>query len=55
MGQKLSGPQAAVVRMGTTAQGGRISTQIVEEEIERLTVSWTSLERDGSEELFLRC
>jgi transcriptional regulatory protein RtcR len=35
---------AAIVRMGTLARGGRISTEIVEEEIERLNTSWSSLE-----------
>jgi transcriptional regulatory protein RtcR len=35
---------AAVVRMATLAQGGRISVEIVEEEIERLRATWTALE-----------
>jgi transcriptional regulatory protein RtcR len=35
---------AAVVRMATLAQGGRISTAIVEEEIQRLNTSWSSFE-----------
>jgi transcriptional regulatory protein RtcR len=34
---------AAVVRMATLAQGGRISVEIVEEELGRLTVSWEAL------------
>jgi len=39
---------AAVVRMGTLAQGGRISVQIVEEEIERLKTSWERLQTGQS-------
>jgi Sigma-54 interaction domain len=39
---------AAVVRRATLAQGGRISTEIVEEEIERLNASWASLEGEAS-------
>lgn len=35
---------AAVVRMATLAQGGRISVEIVEEEIERLKETWTALQ-----------
>jgi len=35
---------AAVVRMATLAQGGRISIEIVEEEIERLKATWAALE-----------
>jgi transcriptional regulatory protein RtcR len=35
---------AAVVRMATLAQGGRISVEIVEEEIERLKATWSALE-----------
>jgi transcriptional regulatory protein RtcR len=42
---------AAVVRMATLAQGGRISTAIVEEEIERLNISWASLEDHEAEEI----
>src|SRR6202035_3102207 len=34
---------AAVVRMATLAQGGRISVEIVQEEMERLTASWATL------------
>jgi len=34
---------AAVVRMATLAQGGRISVEIVEEEIERLKATWAAL------------
>jgi len=41
---------AAVVRMATLAQGGRISVEIVEEEIERLEVSWAKLEAEESGE-----
>jgi transcriptional regulatory protein RtcR len=35
---------AAVVRMATLAQGGRISVDIVKEEIERLKATWAALE-----------
>ena len=35
---------AAVVRMATLAQGGRISIEIVKEEIERLKTTWAALE-----------
>jgi transcriptional regulatory protein RtcR len=45
---------AAVVRMATLAQGGRISTAIVEEEIERMNASWTSLEAEASQEILSR-
>jgi transcriptional regulatory protein RtcR len=40
---------AAVVRMATLAQGGRISVEIVQEEIDRLTASWATLETDESD------
>jgi transcriptional regulatory protein RtcR len=40
---------AAVVRMSTLAQGGRISVEIVQEEIDRLIASWATLEADESE------
>lgn len=42
---------AAVVRMATMAQGGRISTEIVEEEIARLIASWASFEPPMSNEI----
>jgi transcriptional regulatory protein RtcR len=43
---------AAVVRMATLAQGGRISVEIVEEEIERLKATWAALEgQTGPSEL----
>jgi transcriptional regulatory protein RtcR len=42
---------AAVVRMATLAQGGRISTEIVDEEIGRLNASWASLEGEASDEI----
>jgi transcriptional regulatory protein RtcR len=44
---------AAVVRMATLAQGGRISVEIVDEEIERLKATWSALEeqQETSEEL----
>src|SRR5690348_3716011 len=42
---------AAVVRMATLAQGGRISIEIVDEEIERLSASWLRLESDESDEV----
>jgi transcriptional regulatory protein RtcR len=41
---------AAVVRMATLAQGGRISIEIVDEEIERLSASWVRLKSDESDE-----
>jgi transcriptional regulatory protein RtcR len=41
---------AAVVRMATLAQGRRISVEIVEEEIDRLEVSWSKLEAEESGE-----
>src|SRR5262249_55021840 len=34
---------AAVVRMATLAPGGRISVEVVEEEVERLRVTWHSM------------
>jgi sigma54-dependent transcription regulator len=40
--------------MATLAQGGRISTDIVEEEIERMNASWTSLEAEASQEILSR-
>jgi transcriptional regulatory protein RtcR len=40
---------AAVVRMATLAEGGRISLEIVKEEIERLLASWERLQVDDSE------
>src|SRR5258708_12039560 len=42
---------AAVVRMATLPQGGRISTQIVDQEIEPLTASWASMEREASHKI----
>src|SRR5215468_10820401 len=45
---------AAVVRMATLARGGRISTEIVQEEITRLNASWVSLEAKASEEILAR-
>lgn len=44
---------AAVVRMATLAQGGRISVEIVEEEIGRLNATWTALEEQARSEEFL--
>jgi transcriptional regulatory protein RtcR len=40
---------AAVVRMATLAQGGRISEELVQEEIARLTSAWGTLEADESD------
>ena len=40
---------AAVVRMATLAQGGRISVEIVKEEVERLHASWKQLQEEDSE------
>ena len=37
--------------MATLAQGGRISTEIVEEEIERLNASWAAPEAEASGEI----
>jgi transcriptional regulatory protein RtcR len=42
---------AAVVRMATLAKGGRISTEIVAEEMERLDVSWSSFADAESESI----
>jgi transcriptional regulatory protein RtcR len=43
---------AAVIRMATLAKGGRISAEIVAEEIERLKETWEGLkERNGSNEV----
>jgi transcriptional regulatory protein RtcR len=39
--------------MATLAQGGRISDEIVEEEIQRLKATWTSLEEQTRSEEFL--
>ena len=44
---------AAVVRMATLAQGGRISVEIVEEEIERLKATWAALEQQEGPADFL--
>ena len=44
---------AAVVRIATLAQGGRISVEIVEEEIQRLIATWTALEEQTRSEEFL--
>jgi transcriptional regulatory protein RtcR len=44
---------AAVVRMATLAQGGRISVEIVEEEIERLKAAWAALEQQEGPADFL--
>ena len=44
---------AAVVRMATLAQGGRISVEIVEEEIERLKATWAALEQQAGPADFL--
>jgi transcriptional regulatory protein RtcR len=40
----------AVVRMATLAHGGRITVEVVEEEIARLTASWNDLDTGGEEE-----
>lgn len=39
---------AAVVRMATLAEGGRITLQIAHEEMDRLRASWERLETDGT-------
>jgi len=41
---------AAVVRMATLAQGGRISEAIVDEEARRLKASWDALEAENSQD-----
>ena len=40
----------AVVRMATLAHGGRITAEVVAEEVARLQASWNSLEAGGEEE-----
>lgn len=45
---------AAVIRMSTLAHGGRISVEIVEEEIQRLNKLWASLEARKSEGILSR-
>jgi transcriptional regulatory protein RtcR len=42
---------AAVVRMATLAQGGRITVEIAEEEMQRLQASWESLEKNGEQDI----
>ena len=42
---------AAVVRMATLAEGGRISLEIVKEEIARLTASWEKLAAEESNDV----
>jgi transcriptional regulatory protein RtcR len=39
----------AVIRMATLAPGGRISVEIVKEEVERLQTSWNKLQEEESE------
>jgi transcriptional regulatory protein RtcR len=46
--------KAAVVRMATLAHGGRISIEIVQEEIERLSASWARPQTDESDEILSR-
>jgi len=41
---------AAVVRMATLAQGGRISVELVEEELSRLKTSWEALDAGPSDD-----
>jgi transcriptional regulatory protein RtcR len=45
---------AAVVRMATLAQGGRISVEIVQEEIERLAASWARPQTEESDGILSR-
>jgi transcriptional regulatory protein RtcR len=45
---------AAVVRMATLAHGGRISVEIVQEEIERLSASWARPQTEESDEILSR-
>ena len=40
----------AIVRMATLADGGRITVEVVEEELERLKASWEGLESERPEE-----
>jgi len=44
----------AITRMSTLAPGGRISTQVVEEEIERLRATWAAPESSDGDELLER-
>jgi transcriptional regulatory protein RtcR len=41
---------AAIVRMATLALGGRVSVDLVREEIERLTQAWASLQADETQD-----
>jgi transcriptional regulatory protein RtcR len=45
---------AAVIRMATLAQGGRISVEIAQEEIERLSASWARPQTEESDEILSR-
>src|SRR5580704_10936510 len=45
---------AAVVRMATLVHGGRISVEIVQEEIERLNASWARPQTEESNEILSR-
>ena len=45
----------AVVRMATLARGGRITTEIVDEEIARLRGEWSPRAHSAINELLLRC
>src|SRR5262249_45626139 len=44
----------AITRMATLAPGGRISTQVVEEEVERLKACWTEPKSDDGDEVLER-
>ncbi len=44
----------AITRMATLAPGGRISTQVVEEEIERLRATWAAPESSDGDQLLER-
>lgn len=45
----------AVVRMATLARGGRITTELVDEEIQRLRTGWHPRPSSPSADLLLRC
>lgn len=45
---------AAVVRMATLAQGGRITVEIAEEEIARLQASWEKLEKTDEPDILTK-
>ncbi|MCI0666165.1 MAG: sigma 54-dependent transcriptional regulator, partial [Acidobacteria bacterium] len=44
----------AITRMATLAPGGRISSQVVEEEIERLRATWSAQTKNDEDDLLER-